>query len=482
MASEGLRVRETYLRRLAEQTQSTLALSDTVQSVLNGMKEISIAYKEMLKAVHSVGDICRDLGESFRVQVETQEGIGNQADAASAASADEVRQAQALKTNLGQLAAIQAFMGQAVETIDEVSSRLSLLSMNGRIEAAHAGSAGRGFAVVAQEMLKLQQESQRIIASQKVQLADFLPLMTAMQEKADTVESQARDQQAVIRDISGGSQVLTTQTRTNQDHISGLTSAVEELAASIEQGERTTLIIDTEATKVERIFKEEVFVAQKANTLDQFLFDLSKKAKTLAGASHTLVNEYQRISVLNGASYVWQGEAWLVTNRDSLPAALRDRVGGAARVLVCVGQTENNPRFPSPLDAQAGIFDVRPVEDLWSPQSPLQGLRALLDRAKISLDDLKDPRRIAGSSGHATMAVNEDFTGAYQRVMEADIRRGNLVSSFSFGGAFSNGDVLMNLFLSTYQRHHSDAEKFGMLGESLVMSFQTFVDAGTYWR
>jgi len=40
----------------------------------------------------------------------------------------------------------------------------------------------------------------------------------------------------------------------------------------------------------------------------------------------------------------------------------------------------------------------------------------------------------------------------------------------------------MNLFLSTYKRRHSDAEKFGMLGESLVMSFQGLVDSGAYWR
>ena len=482
MTEDSQRVRETYLRRLAEQTHSTLALSDTVQSVLNGMKEISIAYKEMLKAVQMVGDTCRALGESFQIQAQAQLGIGTQADAASDASGDEVKQAQALKADLGQLAAIQTFMGQAVETIDEVSSRLSLLSMNGRIEAAHAGAAGRGFAVVAQEMLKLQQESQRIISTQKSQLAEFLPLMATMQDKADTVEAQARGQQSLIREISAGGQSLTTQTRANQDHISGLTTAVEELAASIEQGERTTLVIEAEASKVERIFKEEVFVAQKANTLDQFLFDLTKKAHSLAGAAHTLINEYQRISVLNGASYVWQGEAWLVTSRENLPDHLGDRVPGASRVLVCVGQTDNNPRFTAPLDPEAGILAIVPIDEIGNPQSPLQGLKVLVDRAGLTIDDLKDPRRILNTRGHATMAVNEDLTGPYQRVLEGEIRRGNLVSSFCFGGAFSNGDVLMNLFLSTYKRRHSDAEKFGMLGESLVMSFQGLVDSGAYWR
>ena len=179
-ASSIIKVRESYLKRLNQQTQSTLTLSETVTSILGALREISIANREMLQAVYSVDGICRALSESFQVQVKTQETITTQTVEADQTSEREVQKAQALKKDLGQFQAIRDFMAGAVDTIDEVSARLSLLSMNGRIEAAHAGTVGRGFAVVAQEMLKLQEESQRVIANQRVQLGQFLPLRAAL--------------------------------------------------------------------------------------------------------------------------------------------------------------------------------------------------------------------------------------------------------------------------------------------------------------
>ncbi|NNM67981.1 MAG: hypothetical protein HKM06_08235 [Spirochaetales bacterium] len=476
-------IHEAYLHRLRNQTDSTVALSETVTSILGAVKEISVSYSEMLDAVLLVGATCRQLSDSFKAQVQTQQNIAGQIETAHAATQDEVRKAQALKQDLGQLESIRQFIATSADTIGEVSERLSILSVNGRIEAAHAGASGRGFAVVAQEMLNLQQESNKIITSQKAQLREFLPLMSTMQEKSDTVEAQAREQQASISAISAGNHTLNDQTGLNLERLSSLTSAVEELAASIELGKRTTAVIDEKTTRVEGIFNEEVFVSQKINSLDAFLFELAKKARSVAEAGHSLVNEYQKLSVLNGASYVWQAESWLVTWRHNLPAELRERYASFGdRVLVCIGQTDNNQPFLSPLDPRAGILAVRRIDEILNPESPLQSFQEFLSRTGLTLGALKDPLQIDPTHIHANMAVLEQFTGTYQKTMQDSIRQGRLVSSFNFGGAFSNGDVMINNFLSNFLRHKSDAEKFGMIGESMVLAFQSLVDSGLYWN
>lgn len=48
-----------------------------------------------------------------------------------------------------------------VETVEDIASRTSLLSMNASIEAARAGTAGKGFAVVSQEIRALSGETQK---------------------------------------------------------------------------------------------------------------------------------------------------------------------------------------------------------------------------------------------------------------------------------------------------------------------------------
>jgi methyl-accepting chemotaxis protein len=478
-------VHESYLKRLAQQTESTLSLSETVNAILGAVKEIAVSYKEMLSEVQSLGVISHELNESFHIQAQAQEGIVGQVDALGSASMSEVKKAQSLKGDLGKLEEIRGFMSKAVEGVDEISARLSLLSMNGRIEAAHAGSAGAGFTVVAQEILKLQGETQSVIASQKNQLAGFLPLMAAMQEKSGAVETQAEIQQTSIRSIAQGAQVIHNQTKTNLNHISGLTAAVDQLAASIEEGERTAQNIDKETLKVEKIFKEEVYVSQKMNEMDKFIYDISRKSGSLAEACHDIINEYQRISVIKGVSYVWQGESWLITDRKNLPEevlSLPEAASWSERILVCLGQTDNNPVFLKPLSKNFGILSVQPLDALQLASGRLQGLKPFLDYANISIQNLTIPSSIERPLEHSAMSCIETFSGSYQKVLQEEIRKGNLVSAFSFGGVFFNGDILINHFLSNYQRLQRDADKFAMIGGSLVLSLQEYIQNNSYWN
>jgi len=96
-------------------------------------------------------------------------------------------------------------VGRFVDTVQDIASRTSLLSMNASIEAARAGSAGKGFAVVSQEIRSLSGETQKnadlikqIIAKNDQTVAETGKLMA---EFSRFVARNVEDNQALLDSI-----------------------------------------------------------------------------------------------------------------------------------------------------------------------------------------------------------------------------------------------------------------------------------------
>ena len=137
----------------------------------------------------------------------------------------------------------------------------------------------------------------------------------------------------------------------------------------------------------------------------------------------------------------------IVTDRANLPPEVRARPESGTwgnRILVCIGQTDNNPSISNPLSARRGILAVHALDELNNPRSRIQGLNNFLQKACLTMDDLENPERIDRPLEHATMSCLESFDGDYERCLQESIAHGKLICTFSFGGLFSNGDVLIN--------------------------------------
>ncbi len=474
-------LRASYVSRISAQTANALALSQAVESVLTSLREISTSYHEMLTSVQHVDQISLDFQKSFSDQAERQGRIMQQVSSVNEFAASEWSQSQELKSSISKVQGLQNFISEAIEHIDEISTKLSMLSINGRIEAARVGAEGAGFSIVAKEMRKLQEENQTVISGQKAQVKEFLPLMQLMKDKSDSVASAANQQKVAVQRVFEEAQTHQKLLSSNLEQIGGMTSAIGELASAIEQGEKTVQTIDQDIAKVERIFKEEVFVAKKIDTIDAFIFEASEKSSCLTEAAHKILNKYQAVSIINGASYVWQAESWLIVDQKDLPPSWRSSVPATKeqRVAVLIGQSTDNPSIAA--TPREGIYQIRALEEVNNPSSPLYGLRLFLEGMGLTYEQAAQPQSVSDKFAHSGMRVIESFVSPLQRSFADKIREGKLVCPFYFGGMFPNGDLVINQFLSTYQRTEQDAQKFGMIGDIYTLGLMPHFERHCYW-
>jgi len=76
--------------------------------------------------------------------------------------------------NRNEAADRQKVIGKALESIDEISSKIQFIALNASIEAARAGEAGHTFAVIAKEVRTLSYNSRSVSADLKQQFAIVL--------------------------------------------------------------------------------------------------------------------------------------------------------------------------------------------------------------------------------------------------------------------------------------------------------------------
>lgn len=284
---------------------SSREFSSRFDNITTSIQDTSITIEELAKGATNqaaetgvVGDKIIELGNVINVEKEDVLRLGDSVSAMMEYSEDATKSINTLyrisEVTIGAIGEVYEQtnkndesarnINKAVEMIKGIAEQTNLLSLNASIEAARAGETGKGFAVVANEIRILAEESSKsaeeIEKIVKILIANVADSVNKMQEVSRNVSEQKQrleetrtsfnslhDEICIVEDaskeIGGQTEILDSLKTVVEDAVLGLTSVVEENAASTEEASASMQML---ASAIEECTKD-----------TEKLVDMSKK-------------------------------------------------------------------------------------------------------------------------------------------------------------------------------------------------------------
>ena len=207
------------------------------------------------------------------------------------------------KKNMELISANSSFMSNLLKSMEDITEKTNLLSMNAAIEAAHAGETGKGFAVVASEIRQLADKSRSTLTES----FSNIKVMTETVKQGIELSNQVTERLMTIIEKSGKSSemidVITDNMKKQQGESETIRGGMEELLSGTNQIHE---LAETEQNENQEILgalsKLHDFFTQVSGMVNAQM----KSEKTITESVHTIkdvMNENkQYIQMLNKAT------------------------------------------------------------------------------------------------------------------------------------------------------------------------------------
>jgi methyl-accepting chemotaxis protein len=244
-----------------------------VEEILDGCDGASASALEAAGVAQDIDDGVRRLDAAVTQTVAAMDEIRTGADATTVeavhALADVRERVTAGADEIHRLAESVAAMSAFASSIRSIADQTKLLSLNARIEAAHAGESGRGFAVVAEEVRRLAETA----AAEAGLVSDRI---AQLQEEAQSIRTVVT---AVTEDVDALAANLDSLRATSDEHWRSALDQVEAIRARKREVEVANRQVQTAARRAVDDIAATSVVADRLFKLDAAGIDLRAEAQ-----------------------------------------------------------------------------------------------------------------------------------------------------------------------------------------------------------
>jgi methyl-accepting chemotaxis protein len=256
------KLRADFNAAISQVEDAMLSVAASATAIHSGSQEIASATADLSRRTEqqasSLEETARTLDEVTVAAKKAADGTVHARKVVANAQSDAQKSEEVISKAVAAMGAIEKSsqqISQIIGVIDEIAFQTNLLALNAGVEAARAGDAGRGFAVVASEVRALAQRSaeaakeiKRLISTSTTQVSDGVVLVAETGKSLARIMAQVTEINNVVADIASGAKEQSRAIEGVNEAINQMDQATQQNAAMVEQstGASYTLAQETE--------------------------------------------------------------------------------------------------------------------------------------------------------------------------------------------------------------------------------------------
>jgi len=461
-------------------------IHDSFSEIRNALQELTQGINQIVTAIQQISVAVGDLVVSVQKQRESSHQLSlNMADNLESGSRSK-QELTKLNLEINTLEKNSTVIMDLIHNIDDIAEQLSILSINGAIQAARSGETGRGFAVVTSEMRKLSSSVKDTTAHQARTVEGIVSLIKESGDSTRLVIEGTERELISIKESADFINQINDQLNHVAENSEELSATVEEFSATIEEISRNVESIHDMLEVFYLHYSREIHMGKMITDATYEFRAIADGERTFESTAMGLMKYlFQKFKTIDNDPLLAMSRIFIALSFDDLPEkykkeAENDEGFKDARYLCLLGTAGEHQLWNRIEDSISHKIIRLPENKAELTLMPM--LDMVFSSFGIKYDDIIHPPESAEISMIEGYFLAEDAISSPYIPAKDFLKTHNIKSQLSLGGILPSGSVFTCFLFFKTDISPSQAESIKVLAPVLQLCFKPFDDSRSYWK